>query len=287
MLGLGLRRRHPGHLLVPGPGQRIEPDPGRADRCVGDPVRRAVRRPRSQRRGPPTALVGSLAALLVTAALGWVATRWAHLTGITAEDDYVLVASAPDLLLSSVVMCGIILAGVGVLIDVTTHPGVGRVAAADTEPSARRLFAKAMRTGREHAAANVSTIAFVTVGAALPVLLLLVVYTAPAARDAADRAVRRRTRPDPGRLHGVVLAIPLTTAIAVALGQTEPGGAETAEDQTRAATAPAPSDADRGDPPAAPVAPRQGRVRGHRRLLRPARAGRGAPPTAPALLIPA
>ncbi len=164
-----------------------------------------------------TALVGSLAALLVTALLGWIAVRWTHLTGITAEDDYVLVASAPDLLLSSVVMCGIILAGVGVLIDVTLTQASAVWSSADTEPSARRLFAKAMRTGREHAAANVSTIAFVTLGAALPVLLLLVVYPRPLlemlqTEQFADELVRILVAST-----GVVLAIPLTTAIAVAL----------------------------------------------------------------------
>ena len=35
------------------------------------------------------------------------------------EDDYVLAASAPDLKLTSVVICGIIVAGLGILNDVT------------------------------------------------------------------------------------------------------------------------------------------------------------------------
>ena len=182
-------------------------------------------------------------------------------------------------------MCGIILAGVGVLIDVTLTQASAVWSAADSEPSARRLFAKAMRTGREHAAANVSTIAFVTLGAALPVLLLLVVYPRPLlemlqTEQFADELVRILVAST-----GVVLAIPLTTAIAVALVGSSRGGAETAEDQTRPRRRPRLPSRRRGDPPRAPVASRQGRVRGHRRLLRPARAGRGDPPTAPALLI--
>lgn len=164
-----------------------------------------------------TALVGSLGALILTAALGFIATRWAHLTGITAENDYVLVGAAPDLVLSSVIMCGIILAGLGVLIDVTTTQASAVWRLADTERSARRLFAKVMRSGREHAGANVSTIAYVTVGAALPVLLLLVVYDRPLL----DMLQTEQFADDLLRIvvasTGIVVAIPLTTAIAVAM----------------------------------------------------------------------
>jgi uncharacterized membrane protein len=38
---------------------------------------------------------------------------------VASEDDYVLAAAAPDLRLTSVVICGIIVAGLGVLNDVT------------------------------------------------------------------------------------------------------------------------------------------------------------------------
>ena len=53
-----------------------------------------------------TALVGTLFGLILIAALGYVATRWAHLTGVASEEDFVLAAAAPDLRLTSVVLCG-------------------------------------------------------------------------------------------------------------------------------------------------------------------------------------
>jgi uncharacterized membrane protein len=62
-----------------------------------------------------TALVGTLFGLILIAVLGYLATKWAHITGVAAEDDYVLAAAAPDLRLTSVVICGIIVAGLGVL----------------------------------------------------------------------------------------------------------------------------------------------------------------------------
>lgn len=49
-----------------------------------------------------TALVGTLFGLILIAALGYATTRWAHLTGVSTEDDYVLTASAPDLRLTSI-----------------------------------------------------------------------------------------------------------------------------------------------------------------------------------------
>ena len=39
-----------------------------------------------------TALVGTLFGLILIALLGFVATKWSHLTGLAAEDDYLLAA---------------------------------------------------------------------------------------------------------------------------------------------------------------------------------------------------
>ncbi len=165
--------------------------------------------------GSATALVGTIGGLVITAILGWIATSWAHLTGVASDSDYTLASAAPDLLLSSAVLCGVILAGLGVLIAVTTTQARTVWRLADSERSARRLFTRAMRTGREHATANVATIAFATIGAALPILLLLVVYGRPLTdmlqtEQFADIVLRILAAST-----GIVLAIPLTTAVAV------------------------------------------------------------------------
>jgi uncharacterized membrane protein len=126
-----------------------------------------------------TALLGTLFGLILIGALGFAATRWAHLTGVTAEDDYVLSAAAPDLQLTSVVMCGIIVAGLGVLNDVTITQASAVWELADADPDQKKLFSSAMRIGRDHIASTVYTIAFATAGAALPVLLLIAIYNRP------------------------------------------------------------------------------------------------------------
>src|SRR5918998_1011985 len=105
-----------------------------------------------------TALVGTLFGLILIALMGWGATRWAHLTGVAAEDDYVLAAAAPNLSLTSVVMCGIIVAGLGVLNDVTITQASAVWELADGQnpdgrgQTQRHLFSRAMRIGRTGAA---------------------------------------------------------------------------------------------------------------------------------------
>jgi uncharacterized membrane protein len=164
-----------------------------------------------------TALVGTLFGLIVSAGIGFGATKWAHLTGVAAEDDYVLAAAAPDLRLTSVVICGIIVAGLGVLNDVTITQASAVWELADGGANQQHLFARAMRIGRDHIASTVYTIAFATAGAVLSVLLLIAVYNRPMLQvlqteQFAGEVIRTLV----GSI-GLVLAVPLTTAVGVAV----------------------------------------------------------------------
>ncbi len=164
-----------------------------------------------------TALVGTLFGLILIAALSYVATKWAHLTGVGAEDDYVLAAAAPDLQLTSVVVCAVIIAGLGVLNDVTITQASAVWELADASESRRHLFSRAMRIGRDHIASTVYTIAFATAGATLGVLLLIAIYNRPLlevieTEQFAEEIVRTLV----GSI-GLVLAMPLTTAVGVAV----------------------------------------------------------------------
>jgi uncharacterized membrane protein len=104
-----------------------------------------------------TALAGTLFGLLVTALLGFVFTDWANLSGVGSEDDFLLGAGAPDLTLSSVVMTGVVVAGLGVLNDVTITQAsaVWELHESSPEMGPGRLFARAMRIGRDHIASSV------------------------------------------------------------------------------------------------------------------------------------
>jgi uncharacterized membrane protein len=126
-----------------------------------------------------TALVGTLFGLILIALLGYGATKWSHLTGLAAEDDYLLAAAAPDLRLTSVVICGMIVAGLGILNDVTITQASAVWELADQGATRKHLFSRAMRIGRDHIASTVYTIAFATAGASLGVFLLIKINNRP------------------------------------------------------------------------------------------------------------
>ena len=164
-----------------------------------------------------TALVGTLFGLILIAVLGLAASRWAHLTGVASEEDFVLSAAAPDLRLTSVVLCGIIVAGLGVLNDVTITQASAVWELADEGQGQRHLFAKAMRIGRDHIASTVYTIAFATAGATLSVLLLISIYNRPLLQVVqTEQFAEEIIRTLVGSI-GLVLAVPLTTAVGVAV----------------------------------------------------------------------
>jgi uncharacterized membrane protein len=164
-----------------------------------------------------TALVGTLFGLILIALLGYFAAKWAHLTGVAAEDDYVLAAAAPDLRLTSVVICGIIVAGLGILNDVTITQASAVWELADQGASHKRLFSRAMRIGRDHIASTVYTIAFATAGASLGVFLLIKINNRPLLDVLLTERFAAEVLSILVGSIGLVLAVPLTTAVGVAV----------------------------------------------------------------------
>lgn len=178
-------------------------------------------------RRTTTALLGTLAGLGVTAALGALGAHAARISGISTEETYRLAQLTGQLDgtgLRGIFLCGVVLAGLGVLNDVTITQAsaVWELRASGVPADRRGLFLRGMRIGQDHIASTVYTIAFAYAGAALPVLLLLQVYEYPllqtlSSGEFAEEIVRTAV----GSI-GLVLAIPLTTAIAAVVVMTEP-----------------------------------------------------------------
>lgn len=168
-----------------------------------------------------TALLGTLIGLGLTAILAAWGTDAAALTGMGDEYSYVLAAVAPEVRLSGIVLCGLLVAGLGVLNDVTItqSSAVWELQAANPRASARELFAAGMRIGRDHIASTVYTIAFAYAGAALPLLIVVSLYD----RSLVDTLLSAELVEEVVRILvgsiGLVLAIPVTTAIAVGVAR--------------------------------------------------------------------
>jgi len=166
-----------------------------------------------------TALLGTVFGLAATAGLAYWATGAAHLNGLSTEENYTLVQITGVDDLSGVIVCGIIVAGLGVLNDVTITQAsaIWEIRSHAPELGFGKLFASGMRVGRDHLASTVYTIAFAYAGAALPTLLLIDLYQQPLAQVlTGGRIAEEIVRTMVGAI-GLILAIPLTTAIAASV----------------------------------------------------------------------
>ena len=195
------------------------------------------------------ALLGTLGGLLATGALAAWATGATHLTGLGGEHALDLLSLAPATSLRGVLLCGMVLAGLGVLNDVTITQAsaVWELRAVSPGASRRELFAGGMRIGRDHIASTVYTVAFAYLGAALPLVLLVAMsdrtlLDSLTSGEIAEEVVRTLV----GSL-GLVLAIPLTTALAAAL---VPGPAAPSAPAAPLSTADAVDAVDAADHPA-------------------------------------
>jgi uncharacterized membrane protein len=176
-----------------------------------------------------SALFGTLAGIGMTAAIGLVSTGWTNLSGVGTEDDQTLIATVPALDLSGVVAATMVIAGLGVLNDVTVTQASAVWELRALRPAADRLavFASAMRIGRDHIASSVYTLVFAYAGSAMTVLLLITAYQRGLAEVATTEEIGQEiVRTLVGAI-GLVLAVPITTALAVFLA---PKPAESSSD---------------------------------------------------------
>ena len=199
-----------------------------------------------------TAYLGTLAGLAVTAVLSWWAVSASKITGIWSEDGLHLEFFTRGVSLQGIVLCGIILAGMGVLNDVTVTQAsaVWELRAARPDLGWWQLYLRGMRIGRDHIASTVYTIAFAYVGAALPTLMFVSLYDTTlgvtlTSSDIAEEVVRTLV----GSI-GLVLAVPLTTLIGAFVVA---GRSLAAEPAAEATPAPHPAAPD-ATPPGGPEA---------------------------------
>ncbi|MCW2531178.1 MAG: YibE/F family protein [Blastococcus sp.] len=161
-----------------------------------------------------TALIGTLFGLTLVAVLGSVAVSVARLTGLTNEEAVQLHTFDPTLNFSGLVLAGVVVAGLGVLNDVTITQAsaIWQLNEASPELTWRELFARGMAVGRDHIASTVYTIVFAYAGAALPLLLLFELYTHPFHVTLYSSAVAEEVIRTLVGAIALVLAVPLTTA---------------------------------------------------------------------------
>ena len=163
------------------------------------------------------ALFGSIFGILFTAVAGFAVTRWLRFSGIGSTEDASLSIAVPGLEMNDVLTATIVIAGLGILNDITVAQAsaVWEMRALNPHLSKRRIYLSAMRVGRDHIASSIYTLVFAYAGAMLVILLLL--YTYP--RDLIDLMTSEQIGQEIIRTligaAGLVLSMPVTTGLAV------------------------------------------------------------------------
>ncbi|MGX7732633.1 YibE/F family protein [Rhodococcus sp. 2H158] len=173
-----------------------------------------------------SALLGTLASMLLAALLSYLAIWMTHLTGLSEEQNTDVQLYLEQVSITGLLLAGFIIGSLGVLNDVTITQAASafELAALDPTASRRKVFSSAMRVGRDHIASTVYTLVLAYAGGALPLLLLFSV----AGRSISDVLTGDAVAIEVVRacVGGIALAlsVPLTTGIAALLAR--PGAQE-------------------------------------------------------------
>jgi uncharacterized membrane protein len=173
------------------------------------------------RRTTLAAAVGTAASLTLVAVLATIfdaLARFGPLRG-SETSGFLISMGGTTLELGGIVLAAIIFGALGVLDDVTVTQAAAVQELVDADPSADRsmLAGRAMRVGRSHIAATVNTLVLAYVGASLPLIILFVAGGQDAGLIVSGEIVAVEVvRALTGSI-GIVAAVPITTAVAVAL----------------------------------------------------------------------
>lgn len=166
-----------------------------------------------------SALLGTVASLLITGVLAAVFVEATKLTGLASEEAGLLQVAASTINLQGILLGGMIIGSLGVLDDVTVTQAsvVFELAHTDPELTARELFTRSLRVGRDHIASTVNTLVLAYAGASLPLLILFSqagsgLFDALNGEIVAVEVVRTLV----GSI-GLVASVPLTSGLAAVL----------------------------------------------------------------------
>jgi uncharacterized membrane protein len=162
-----------------------------------------------------TALIGTLFGLTLVGVLGTVAVATARLTGLTTEETVTLSGYDPGLDFSGLVIAAFVVAGLGVLNDVTITQAsaIWQLHEVSPQMTWRQLYRRGMVIGRDHIASTVYTLVFAYAGAALPLLLLFELYPQPWQVTITSSALAEEVLRTLVGSIALVLAVPVTTAV--------------------------------------------------------------------------
>ena len=169
-------------------------------------------------RTTTSAVIGMLITITFTSLLAYFAVTETKLSGYESDEAvYLNFDTKGTLDLAGLLLGGIMIGLLGVLYDVAIAQAISveELFRAGRHQSRKEVYLRALRMGREHIGALVNTLAIAYVGVSLPLLLLFYISSAdPLITLNREIFATEIIRTMIGSI-GLVLAVPITTAIAV------------------------------------------------------------------------
>lgn len=162
------------------------------------------------------ALLGTLAALALTAVLGWAFFAASRFTGAVSEEASYLRIVTDVVDVRGLLLGGVVIGALGALDDmtVTQASAVWELRRANPALTRRELYQSALRIGRDHVGSTVNTLLLAYAGASLPLMLLFVLSNQSLGTVANSEIVAVEiVRTLVGSI-GLVAAVPVTTWLA-------------------------------------------------------------------------
>ena len=164
------------------------------------------------------AVLATVIALIITILLASYFVNLAHLTGYASEEaNFISYLTAGKVDVFALLLAGIIIGVVGILDDITVSQSafIQQLKKANPEIKKSELFRKGMEIGQDHISSMVNTLVLVYAGSALPLLLLFLdadksFIDVIELEIVAEEVIRTLV----GSI-GLVLAAPISTALAV------------------------------------------------------------------------
>ena len=173
------------------------------------------------RRQTIAAAAGTFISLSLVALLAILFDALARFTALRGSEDatYLSGVGLNNIDIGGLLLAAIIFGALGILDDVTVTQAAAVQELYDSDPQVSRLAlaARAMNVGRSHIAATVNTLVLAYLGASLPLIVLFAAGRQdPMLTVSGETVAVEVVRALVGSI-GIVAAVPVTTAIAVAL----------------------------------------------------------------------
>jgi len=172
-------------------------------------------------RTTSAAVVGMVLTIMLTGVLAFAAIHFTALSGFSGDEvTYLNLNTRGSIDLAGLLLGGILIGLLGVLYDAAIGQAVSveELVRAAAHYSRKDVYTRALRIGREHVGALVNTLAIAYAGASLPLLLL---FFGSGPIDIGLTLNRELFATEIVRILvgsiGLVLAVPITTAVAVSM----------------------------------------------------------------------